>query len=180
MVTHLGHNWYQFDLETDVTNWILDCIDEHMQFVQPYDTIKLRAKRNYNNSITYKVVFSATYNEKYSMPVCYLMDLSHGKFKGNNMHYYIDSEGTKYCDVFPVYHDHLKFTTNSKYSREKSWLFRQLSAMEVPEEHELTSKEKRTIIKAAKTQRQRQRKERTSRKKSCNRPKFRIDTECYY
>ena len=139
--THLGHNWYVYDIDGDISDWILECLSEHIDFVQPYDTMYLRAKRTLSGKREYRVVFSAEY-DGYNFPVCYLLDLNAGKFKGNKMHYCIDKEGTHYSDRFPVYSDRFKFSQNSKYYREHKQLRRFLNSLDIPD-HVPSSKERR-------------------------------------
>lgn len=153
--SHLGHNWYFFDLSEALSEWILLCLSEHMDFVQPYDTMYIRAKRTLNGNKVFKLVFSAEY-QGYNLPVCYLMDLNTGKFKGNRMHYCIDSSGTHYADKFPVYGDHFKFGEHSRYNQEKRDLWIYLNSLEIPE-HIMTSKERRTERKRKKRQQEHQR-----------------------
>jgi hypothetical protein len=143
---HLGHNWYSFEIDQEVTNWILSCLSEQIAFVQPYDNIHIKAKKTLAGQNIYKAVFSGKYNDHYNFPVCYLLDLNTGKFKGNNMHYCIDNNGTHYADVFPVYHDRFKFNKTSKYYSEGQTLWRFLSTLEVPDAVP-TRKERRYIAK---------------------------------
>lgn len=83
---------------------------------------------------------------QFDMPVCYLLNLNHGKFKGNNMHYFVDNNDTRYCDIYPVFCDQLKFKDTSKYHQEKRRVLKDfLEELDVPEFHILTSKEKQML-----------------------------------
>jgi hypothetical protein len=149
--THLGHNWYLCDMDIEISDWILACLSECIDFVQPYDTMYLRAKQNLSGKKEFRVVFSARYNG-YRFPVCYLLDLNTGKFKGNRMQYCIDKNGTHYSDRFPVYNDRFKFNHKSKYCREYRQLRLFLNSLEIPE-HVPSSKERRTALKKSKRRR---------------------------
>jgi len=138
----LQRNWYAFELSAEIEQWILECLAEQIDFVQPYDNIYLRAKRTLTGKPIYKVVFSAVYQDHYNFPVCYLLNLNTGKFKGNRMHYCIDGDGTHYSDRFPVYNGHFKFRRDSKYCRESKQLWSFLNKLDVPEAVP-SSKEKR-------------------------------------
>lgn len=165
--SHLGHNWYLFELTEPLCKWIMSCLLEHIDIVQPFDTIQLRAKKNLDGRKYFKLVFSASYinNEqeprdatespiqsashmgrKYRMPVCYLLDINTGKFKGNKMHYCIDSNGTHYSDKFPVYSDRFKFAQSSRYNLEKKALWSYLNELYVPDAAP-SSKERRVARK---------------------------------
>ena len=157
-VVHLGHNWYGFPLSTDLTDWVLSCLSEYIDFVQPYDSMLIRAKKTMTGRKEFKIVFSARYNNKYNFPVCYLLDVNAGKFKGNKMHYCIDSTGTHYSDVYPTYSDRFKFGANSQYNREKRVLYSFLNNLEIPD-HIPTSHEKRQIRQRQRRQQQRQRRQ---------------------
>lgn len=150
--THLGHNWYLYDIDSQMSDWILECLSEYIDFVQPYDTMYLRAKQCPSGRKEYRVVFSAEYNG-YRFPVCYLLDLNTGKFKGNSMHYCIDGEGTHYSDRYPVYSDRFKFQQGSKFDRERGQLKSFLASLEIPDPVP-TSKQRRMERKRAKRQRQ--------------------------
>jgi hypothetical protein len=130
--THLGHNWYLYDINNDISDWILECLSEYVDFVQPYDTMYLRAKQCPSGKREYHVVFSSEYGG-YRFPVCYLLDLNTGKFKGNKMHYRIDKEGNHYSDLFPVYSDRFRFDLDSKYYREYKPLRVFLNSLEIPD-----------------------------------------------
>ena len=124
MTFHLGHNWYRYELPPTLKTWIEDCINEYVDISanQPYDTVYLRAKKDYNGNRTYKLVFSHSWQhngKKYRFPVCYLLDLNIGKFKGNRMSYYIDNLGHLYFNEFPIYNERFKFHAQSKFNREK-------------------------------------------------------------
>lgn len=149
--THLGHNWYLYDMDNEISEWILECLSEYIDFVQPYDTMYLRAKQSLNGKREYRIVFSAEF-DGYRFPVCYLLDLNTGKFKGNKMHYCIDKNGTHYSERFPVYSDRFKFDHNSKYYREHKQLRLFLNSLEIPDPIP-SSKERRTAFKKAKQQR---------------------------
>lgn len=143
---HLGHNWYLFEVDDKISDWILSCLSEEIDFVQPYDRIYIRARRTLNGQCQYKAVFSGIYAGKYRFPVCYLLDLNTGKFKGNKMHYCIDTNGTHYADRFPVYSDRFKFDKTSRYYRERKILWTFLNALQIPAAYP-SSKEKRRMIK---------------------------------
>lgn len=153
---HLGHNWYSYDLEENIADWILECLSECIDFVQPYDTMYLRAKRTLNGRKIFKIVFAGEFQtdegREYNFPICYLLDLNTGKFKGNKMHYCIDSNGTHYSDRYPVYCDRFKFSPGSKYFRERKQLRTFLESLEIPDAVP-SSKERRYIAKCARKRR---------------------------
>lgn len=146
---HLGHNWYLFEVNDEITDWILSCLSEEIDFVQPYDRIYIRAKQTLNGQRQYKAVFSGVYADTYRFPVCYLLDLNTGKFKGNKMHYCIDRNGTHYADQFPVYSDRFKFDKKSRYYKEGKILWTFLDTLQIPAATP-SSKEKRRMVKAYK------------------------------
>lgn len=147
---HLGHNWYLFEVNDKISDWILSCLSEEIDFVQPYDKIYIRARRTLNGQCQYKAVFSGIYDDRYRFPVCYLLDLNTGKFKGNKMHYCIDPNGTHYADKFPVYSDRFKFDRTSRYYREEKILWQFLNGLHIPAAFP-SSKEKRRIIRTYRT-----------------------------
>lgn len=130
---HLGHNWYDFEVNEEITNWILGCLSEYIDFVQPYDTLHIRAKKTLSGRKIYRAIFSGKYQDKYNFPVCYHLDLNTGKFKGNNMNYCIDNKGTHYSDMFPVYRDRFKFDIDSRYHREYHVLSGYLDTLDIPD-----------------------------------------------
>ena len=158
--SHLGHNWYLYEMDDEITDWILECLSENMDFVQPYDSISLRAKQTLTGKKIYKVVFSAQL-DGYNFPVCYMLDLNTGKFKGNKMHYCIDNEGTHYSDKYPVYCDRFKFDEESKYRKEQRQLKLFLDGLEIPDALP-SSKERRYAYKKAKKDRRRNRQQHTN------------------
>ena len=150
MSVHLGYNWYQYELPESLCSWIEQCVNEYVDIskTQPYDTIYVRAKRNLNGKKEFKLVFRYTWNDcennkEYNFPVCYLLDLNCGKFKGNRMNYYIDG-GNIYSEVYPVYNDRFKFKEHSKFNREKRELIFYLKGLDIPEPF-LTGHQKRQI-----------------------------------
>lgn len=147
-MVHLSRNWYRFRLTNEIQTWLIRCVEEVVEFIQPYDDIYLKAKRELNGDCIYKVVFSGIFNKsnkQYKMPICYILDINSGKFKGNRMHYFIDDQGTRYSDSYPVYSGHIKFKAKSKYFMEKrDMLHEYLNQLQrVIPNHELTSKERR-------------------------------------
>jgi hypothetical protein len=168
--THLGHNWYLCNLDSEISDWLLECLSEYIDFVQPYDTMYLRAKRCLNGQREYRVIFSAE-NDGYRFPVCYLLDLNTGKFKGNKMHYCIDRNGTHYSDRYPVYSDRFKFDHDSKYCREQKQLRVFLNSLDIPDPVP-SSKERRTACK--KQRRARAHARAHSRSRSADLPSWRV------
>jgi hypothetical protein len=176
--SHLGHNWFLFELTDEMSQWILTCLSEYIDFVQPYDSMYIRAKKTLSGKKEFKVVFSATYAEHYNFPVCYLLDLNSGKFKGNKMRYCIDSEGTHYADKFPVYSERFKFNEKSKYRRERKALWYFLETLDIPDALP-SSKERRYAHKKIKERRIRASTSKStskskSKSKTTNLPEWRI------
>jgi len=164
--THLSQNWYLYDIDNELADWILECLSEYIDFVQPYDTMYLRAKKTISGKREYRIVFSAEH-DGFKFPVCYLLDLNTGKFKGNKMQYCIDSDGTHYADCFPVYSDRFKFPQNSKYCREHRQLRIFLDSLDIPD-HVPSSKERRNARKRLSQDRQNRSQARDRKRKKHN------------
>lgn len=117
-VCHLSHNWYMYSMDNGIIDWILECIGEYFEFVQPYDIMYLRAKKSLNGKKTFHIVFTAK-----GHPVCYLLDLTTGKFKGR-------------------YGNRFKFNQDSKFCTEYKVIRIYLDGLDIPD-HIPTSKERR-------------------------------------
>lgn len=155
MTNHLKYSWYRYELPETLLEWILDCITEYIDIkeTQPYDTVYIRAKNHINGKKEYKLVFQGkwvTAEKTFSFPLCYLMDLNIGKFKGNKMNYQVGS-GHLYSEMYPVYNEHFKFGNKSKFNQEKGELIMFLKGLDIPEA-KLTGHEKRKIEKQRKRQ----------------------------
>lgn len=157
MATHLDYSWYQFDLPSALSEWLQQCVQECINLAdsQPYDSIFIRAKRHINGRKEYKVIFRHTWitsdGKRRNFPVCYVLDPTVGKFKGNKMNYYIDNERV-YSQIYPIYNECFKFGMESKFNKEKRELLKYLDQLDIPVAT-LTGHEKRYIAKKKKQHR---------------------------
>jgi hypothetical protein len=120
----LVRGWYQVDVPVDLRDWIVNCVSDY--FIQPYNNIRIRAKKNYNGRKKFQIVFEGSDTDSdtgrtYNFPICYLIDINTQKLRGNKMNYQVGG-GHLYSDLHPVYSDNMRFGITSKFNKEKKHL----------------------------------------------------------